>query len=227
MERLHRIHRALECYGNSCPEVLLTEFSKSFEKVSVEEATFDPSRAAVLAEVLFSLIDRKIDWTFYYHLWDQHCVVPEFTPFFKEPYIMQSHWNEIPHRFGLFGVKSEVRPSYFVYRMLATVGNTEVIAEKHYDDLCAKAFTGTNNEVSAMVVNQGAKGAGDVIVVVKFTGLTPGIRTLKNYRIDGNRCWNEDNLDFYPVEQRDIYVNEDFEFHIYCPKDSVSLLCIE
>lgn len=227
IERLDRTYRALECYGSSRPEVLLTEFSKSFEELSVEEAAFDPSRAAVLADVLFSLIDRKIDWTFYYHLWDQHCIVPEFEPFFKEPYIMQRHWNEIPHRFGLFGVKGEVRPTYFVYRMLAMAGHTEVKVEKYFDDLSVKAFTCTNNGVSSMIINRGDKAAGDVIVVVKFTGLTPGIRTLKNYRIDGNRCWNEDNLDFYPVEERDIYVNEDFECHVYCPKDSVSLLCIE
>jgi xylan 1,4-beta-xylosidase len=86
---------------------------------------------------------------------------------------MQRHWNEIPHWFGLFGVKGEVRPTYFVYRMLAMTGHTEVKVEKCSDGLAAKAFTGTNNAVSAMVVNRGDKGAGDGIVVVKFTGLTP------------------------------------------------------
>lgn len=226
LERLDRVDRALECYGRKRPEVMITEFSKSFEEVSVQDAAFAPSRPAIIADIIFSLLERKVDWTFYYHLWDQSCLMPEFIPFFKEPYIMQRHWNEIPHRFGLFGVNGEVRPTYFVYRMLAMAGDTEIKVEKSCNDFATKAFIGINNAASTMVVNRSDKGPGDMVAIIKFTGLTPGIRTLKNYRIDHNQCWNEENLDFYPVEEREIYINEDYECHIYCPADSVSLLCI-
>lgn len=226
MERLDRIDRALECYGDRKPEVFLTEFSKSFEEVSVQDAAFDPSRPAIIADALFSLIDRRTDYTFYYHLWDQDCIPTEFEPFFKTPYIMQRHWNEIPHRFGLFGVNGEVRPQYFVYRMLPMAGDTEVKAEKCCDDFEVKSFTGGSAAVSAMIVNRSDKGPGDMVAMVKFMGLTPGIHTLKNYRIDGENHWDEESLELYPVEEREIYVCEDYECHIYCPADSVSLLCI-
>lgn len=226
IERLERIDRALECYGDVRPEVMLTEFSKSFEEVSVEDAAFDPSRPAIIADIIFTLVNKKIDWSFYYHLWDQHCIQPEFEPFFETPYIMQKHWNEVPHRFGFFGVNGEVRPSYFVYRMFAMAGNKQVKIEKYCDDFTVKSFSGLNNEISTMVINRSDKGPGDMVAIVKFTGLIPGKRTLKNYRIDGNKCWDEESLDFYPVEKREIYVNENYECHIYCPSDSVSLLCL-
>ncbi len=35
---------------------------------------------------------------------------------------MYIHWNEAPHRFGLFGEGGQVRPQYFVYQMLSRMG---------------------------------------------------------------------------------------------------------
>jgi hypothetical protein len=218
--------RGLECYGTNHPELMITEFGKAFDKVSVEELAFDPARPAIMADNLFTAIDSKIDWTFYYHVWDQCNFPPEFEPFYQDPYIMQKHWNEIPHRFGMFGVNEEVRPAYFVYRMLTMAGDTMIQAESSQENLKVKAFTGINNAVSIMVINRGDTGLGDRIVTVKLDGLRSGIRTLKNYRLDGNKNWNEETLDLYPVEQRRVFVNEQFECQIFCPADSVSLLCI-
>jgi hypothetical protein len=139
---------------------------------------------------------------------------------------MQRHWNEIPHRFGLFGVNGEVRPTYFVYRMLEMAGDTEVKAETEIQDFSVKAIEEVNRAISTMVVNRSDKGPGDMVAIIKFTGLTPGIHTLRNYRIDGSECWDEDSLELYPAEEREIFANESYECHIYCPADSVSLLCI-
>ena len=68
----------------------------------------------------------------------------EFEKFYETPYIMQKHWNEIPHRFGLFGVNGEVCQTYFVYRMLAMAGDTIVNTKRSSEDFSAKAFTGLN-----------------------------------------------------------------------------------
>ena len=218
--------RGLECYGDNRPEMMITEFSKLFDDLSIEELAFDPARPAIIADNIFTVLDRKVDWTFYYHLWDQYNFPTEFEKFYETPYIMQKHWNEIPHRFGLFGVNGEVRPTYFIYCMLAMAGDTIVNTERSNEAFSAKAFIGLNASVSTMVVNRGDNGLGDMIVTVKFSGLRPGIRTLKNYRIHDSKCWNEENLDLYPVEERKIYVNQEYECQIYSPADSVSLLCI-
>lgn len=105
-------------------------------------------------------------------------------------------------------------------------GDTEIKAGQCSEDFGIKSFANRNNEVSTMIVNRNDKGPGNMIAIVKFEGLTPGMRTLQNYRIDGSKCWDEDNLNFYPVEERSIYVGQNYECNIYCPSDSVSLLRI-
>ncbi|HHY82488.1 MAG TPA: hypothetical protein GX505_07390 [Clostridiales bacterium] len=227
IQDIEKALRGLECYGENRPEIMITEMSKIFDKVSVEELAFHPARTAIIAENLFAALEHHIDWTFYYHIWDQCNFPPEFEPFYADPYIMQKHWNEIPHRFGLFGVNEEVRPAYFLYRMLTMAGDTTVESACTNEALLARAFTGSNDAVSVMVINRGDKGAGDRILTVKFNGLRPGIRMLKNYRIDGRKTWDEDTLELYPVEKRKVYTEETFMCQIYCPADSVSLLCID
>ncbi len=202
--------KGLECYGNHRPGMMITEISKAFDRVSVEEYAFHPERPAIIADNLFTALDHSVDWTFYYHLWDQYNYPPEFEPFYGNPYIMQEHWNEKPHRFGLFGVNEEVRPVYFLYKMFGMAGDTLVKSECTNPNLLVKAFAGSNNFTSAMVVNRRDKGAGDRIITIKFNGLRPGIRTLKNYRLDGKKCWNEETLELYPVERRKLYVQEKF-----------------
>ena len=58
------------------------------------------SRALNVARNLYWALEGGIDYTFYYHIWDQLCDVREFEPFFQDPAIMYHHWNEIPHRFA-------------------------------------------------------------------------------------------------------------------------------
>ena len=41
---------------------------------------------------------------------------------------MYKHWNEAPHRFGLFGENGKARPQYFVYQMLSRMGEEKLAA---------------------------------------------------------------------------------------------------
>jgi len=112
-----KYRRLLEPFGEKRPEMLITEWSKSFDPVSVEEMAFEPRRAAITASCILAMNDARVDWSFYYHLWDQVGYLKQFEPFFQNPQIMYRHWNEVPHRFALFGVNQEVRPRYFVCRI--------------------------------------------------------------------------------------------------------------
>ena len=57
-----------------------------------------------------------------------HLVRQGFQPFFRDPNIMYHHWNEVPHRFGLFGLNQEVRPQYFVFQLLGKLGSRRLHA---------------------------------------------------------------------------------------------------
>src|SRR5438552_11503025 len=94
-----RYRQLLEPFGDKQPEMLITEWSKNFDPISLEELAFEPRRAAIVAASILAMTDAGPAWSFYYHLHDQHVRLDEFKPFFADPNIMYHHWNEIPHRF--------------------------------------------------------------------------------------------------------------------------------
>jgi hypothetical protein len=139
------------------PEMFVTEWSKSFDKLSYEDLAFDPRRAAIIAACALAMTEAGVDWSFYYHVWDQTFYSEPFRPFFSEAgiHMMETHWNKVPHRFGFFGVGEEVRPHYFVYQMLSRLGDERVSAKVEGDGLRVLAARG-DGHVAVMVVNEGA-----------------------------------------------------------------------
>lgn len=218
----------LDAYPGRRPEMLVTEWSKSFPPVSVEDDAFEPRRAAIAAAAIVEMRRAGLDWSFYYHIRDQVCFPDDFAPFFSERGVgpvMVHHWNEIPHRFGLFGVCGEVRPQYFVFRMLAEMGDEELAVE------CGeglRALAGRREGgASVMLVNENGAEARDRTAVLRFHNLEPGLKRLTVRRIDERRAWHDDSLELLPVERRDTYAQSSFESHVHMPADSVALASLE
>jgi xylan 1,4-beta-xylosidase len=221
-----KYRKLLEPFGDARPEMMVTEWSKSFDRASIEEMAFDPRRAAVTAACLIAYLDAKVDWTFYYHAWDQVAYFDEFRPFFAKPLIMYHHWNEAPHRFGLFGVDRRVRPQYFAFQMLARLGERRIeatSAEKGLRVLAAR----TGEVPSVMIVNGGPDASKDVRSKLAFVNLTPGPRQLVVRRIDRDLAWSARDLELRPAEHRDVDVAEQFACEVYCPADSVTFVSLE
>src|SRR5262249_4129415 len=225
--RLADKHRALvtEKFPKRRPEMLVTEWNKGFEPLSVEEQAFAPRRAAAAAAAILAMTDAHVDGSFYYHLWDQVCYVEQFRPFFRDPGIMYRHWNEVPHRFGLFGVGQEVRPQYFVYELLGRLGGRRVRARsaEGLRVLAAK----DRNQSAVLLVDYGRPASRDVVATVRFSGLTPGRRQLTVWRVDGTRAWSARELRLLPAERREVDVRPDFACQVASPADSVSLVVLE
>jgi hypothetical protein len=230
-------------YPGKRPEMLITEWSKGFERapdlfdpyahrigrvVSVEEMAFEPRRAAIVAASILAMLDAGLDWSFYYHVWDQVFYPDAFRPFFSEAglALMVEHWNEVPHRFGLFGVSGEVRPQYFVYWMLSRLGDERLISHSDHADLGVLAARGPR-DVSTLIANFNPGGSADRIAAIRYTNLTPGRKMLTSYRIDAERRWSEDALQLHPVEQREVYAPATFRCQVYVPADSVVLVRLE
>ena len=221
-----RYRKLLDGFGPRRPEMLVTEWSKGFEPISTEERAFEPRRAAAVGACLIALVDAGVDWTFYYHAWDQVCDPADFRPFFRRPEIMYHHWNEVPHRFGLFGVGQEARPPYFVYRMLGRLGNRRVRARSDAEDLRVLAAR-RGDEPAVLIVNYGRPAGRDRVATLRFAGLNPGRRRLIVERIDRDRGWSDRELELVPRERRDVVVQERFACQVSCPADSVGLVRLE
>ncbi len=208
------------------PELLITEWNKGFERVSVEEMAFDPNRAAHTAATILDMMDEGVDWTFYYHIWDQTAYIDDFNKFFKDPTIMTIHWNEIPHRFGLFGVNAEVRPQYFVYQMLGRMGKEQISVKQEPSNLRTRAVR-DGKRLSVLLVNHNRDEETDLVAKLSFDQLPQGRKRLTTCRIDAKRNWDPKSMELIPVEQREIDTYPQYKCHVYSPAGSVTLLTLD
>jgi xylan 1,4-beta-xylosidase len=219
------------------PEMLVTEWSNGFNvvsntydpssgrigrTVSVEELAFDPRRAAGVAASILAMAAEGLDWSFYYHAWDQVFYPGDWSGFFSAPGSahMVQHWNEFPHRFGLFGVGGEVRPEYFVYQLLSRLGTEQIGATSDQQDLRVLAAR-DGRDVSLVLSNFTMGTTQDYLAGITFRGLTPGAKMLRVYRIDEQRRWTEDPRALQAIETRPLYAPATFRCQVYAPADSV------
>jgi len=210
------------------PEMLVTEWNKMFDPVSAEDLALAPRRAANVAACVIAMLEAGLDWSFYYHLWDQTFYRQPFSSFFSEQGLaaMEEHWNRVPHRFGLFGVSGEVRPQYFLYWMLGRMGETRLAATAP-DPAVRVLAAKSEGKVSALIANFDLQQSRDLLVTVRFPNLTPGIKTLRIFRSDDRRRWDEEALEMRPLEAREVDTSEGYRCSLYCPGDSVVLVELE
>ena len=214
------------------PELMVTEWStfpgawnQGESTLSTEEQAFDPRRAAMAAATILEMRNAGLDGSFYYHLWDQVCDARDFAPFFSPQGVanMLHHWNEAPHRLGLFGVNGEVRPQYFVYQMLARLGETQIAASA--DDADVHVLAGQDADgISVMLVNHSLDAQRDRVATCCFSNLEAGAKQLTVYRVDHQQRWDADHLELLPVEQRQTYTQHTFQCQIGLPANSVALV---
>lgn len=237
---VEKAKKRLEGFGDKRPEMLYTEWGPNFmlirdsldphqdehmQHVSIAEAAAEPYRASIVAASIIGMMAAGMDWTFYYHIQDQ-CFYPhEFKPFFTDHGLdlMYEHWNEVPHRFGMFGVEGEVRPHYFVYQMLTHLGDETVAAES--DDPAVHVLaTGDAESASVLLVNHDLTSSSEQIVQLCFNGPAPGEKLLTIYRIDENRHWSEETLELEPVEKRTVVTMGQYRCQVLLPPYSVALV---
>jgi len=211
-------------------ETFITEFGKGFDDVCVEESAFDGFRPAVVGASILDMMDTGVDGTFYYHVWDQVFIAEQFRRFYQEPEIMILHWNKTPYRMGLFGVCGEVRPTYFVYRMLADMGGEALATESPAADVRIKAARDSRG-ITAVLVNHDPRAVRDVTVKLVFDDIPDGLKLLTVHKLDGSCNWDEATLTLRPSERR--YVDtcrtgqNDFFCNVFCPANSVVFVRLE
>jgi xylan 1,4-beta-xylosidase len=225
------------------PEMLYTEWGPQFpyirdsidlhlkphpQNVSVEEIAYAPYRAAFVAASILDMLDAGLDWSFYYHIWDQCFYPEEFRAFFSQYglNLMHEHWNEVPHRFGLFGVNGEVRPHYFVYQMLSQLGEDRLQAQT--DDSALRALaTRDDNRISVLLVNFGLPTSHDLVAQLNLAIPDPGEKLLTVHRLDQTRSWSAETLDMMPTECRTVVTMAQYRCQVFMPANSVALVQLE
>lgn len=226
-------------YPGQRPELMINEWNKGFEppwsgtaydSVSVEEMSQAPRRAAHVAKIILTMMETPLDWSFYFLLSDGCMVHTEFSSFFSPDgarAIMYKHWNEAPHRFGLFSENGHIQPQYFVYQILSRMGEEKVSTNFTAPDLSTMAARDGDGRLSVLVVNFDLHRSRDQVVKLHFANLRPGVKRLSAYRIDDDCRWSDDEMELLPYEQRTVDTLAEFEYQFYSPGDSVLWVNLE
>ena len=202
--------------------------AEAYDLLSVEEMAMQGRRAATAAKIMLTMLETPLDWSFYFLLWDNCMFNAEFSKFYSPEWaqkVMYQHWNEKPHRFGLFSENGKARPQYFVYQMFSRMGEEKLLSSNPLPDLTTFSAR-VKGRISTMIVNYAPGTSRDRIVKVHFSHLNPGPR-LKVWRIDDSHCWSDETLELVPVDERIVDVLPDFEYQFYSPADSVLLVALE
>jgi len=208
-------------------DMYITELNVSLV-FGMEELAYLSARAASLGATILKLSDAKLlSATFQYHIVDMHCSVPEFEGWYSRARYMADHWNDAPHRLGLFDWAGNPRPQYFLYQLLYSVYGERFKVEVSYPDyLHSVAAQNENGDINVFISNFNNNDAKDIITKIKMKSNPIGLYDIKVYRIDDDKRWTND-LTLHPVEERTTYMPEDFDIPIYAPANSVVLVNIK
>lgn len=239
VERIETVKGYVSIYKENKPELMYNEVNKCFDfqdfnnpsyfLISVEDSALESKRASFITTNILTMMETGLDWSMYFLIWDS-CMYPdEFATFFSEKGakgVMYKHWNETPHRFGLFSEGGAARPQYFAYQLLSRMGDEKVQTVCKDINLKTQAVR-DGKKLSVIISNYSTQDTRDTIVTVRYDNLTTGNKKLTIYRIDNDRRWDEEKLELIPVEQRRISTLPDFSYQCYCPEDSVVVLILE
>lgn len=203
-------------------EVYVTEMNIGIGgEVSVEEKSRDSRRAAALAAIIMEYNDKVHDvGTFQYHIYDQYCDPNEFSPFYSRHRFMANHWNDEPHRLGLFDLDGNDRPQYHMYRMFGSLAPRRADARTDNEDIHIIASR-DNEKVTLMMTNYNMEQSLDTVMTVYFKDCFCGKARLRVQRID-----NTGTPGLKTTEDRLTYIHDDFRFSVFIPADSCVLITV-
>ena len=209
-------------------EIYITELNVDLGGVAIEERAYIPKRAAGLGAILHEYYKRApFLKTFQYHIYDQFCDPNQFKPFFARHRYMANHWNDEPHRLGLFDMDGRPRPQYFMYSMLYAMAKNEVPAKvDDYDNVRILA-SHDDRYVTLFLTNYHPETTDNITLSLYFKNAQQGTARLTVYRIDDNMNWDNDHFKLIPTETRMVYVHDDFWFSLFVPEDSVVMVVLD
>jgi hypothetical protein len=97
--------------------------------MDLSDPPLDPRyQPCYVVEVVWQMKDAGLDYSCYYHLRDYYVEFDKFAPFFSShgAAFMTRWWNRMPQFDGLFDYQNQVRPAYFVFKLLSRLAGERV-----------------------------------------------------------------------------------------------------
>jgi hypothetical protein len=159
------MHEQLRQYPGLHPETVIDEWNMALAQADVDPR-FQP---AFIAETTFQMLEGGLDISCYYHIRDYPFAADQFRKFYPESDVAEQEifWDRIPNYLGLFDYENQVRPSYFVFRLLERLTGDRVGVDSSSDTVHGMATVDQSlGTVSVLLWNYSEK-ATDVSVHLK------------------------------------------------------------
>ena len=208
--------------------IYITELNMDLGGVSIEERAYLSKRAAGLGAILYEYYKRaSYIHSFQYHIYDQFCDPNQFKPFFEKYRYMANHWNDEPHRLGLFDLDGNPRPQFFMYSMLSSMAKTEVASNVENNENIRLLSSFDDRYVTLFLTNYHPEETENTTLSLYFKNAPQGLTRMKVYRIDDHKSWDNSRYQLIPIENRIVYVHDDFWFSLFVPEDSALLVTFD
>ena len=222
-----RIKSVVDKHDNNI-KIYITELNVDLGGISIEERAYIPKRAAGLGAILHEYHKRaNYIHSFQYHIYDQFCDPDQFKPFFARYRYMANHWNDEPHRLGLFDMDGRPRPQYFMYSMLYSMAKNEVSAKAENFDNIRILASRDDRYVTIFLTNYHHDTTEDVTLSLYFNHAPQGKARMTVYRIDDQMKWDDDHFKLISTENRIAYIHDDFWFSLFVPAESVVMVRLD
>lgn len=147
---IESFHEQLRHYPDLHPQSVIDEWN-----IALGKGQFEPGfQAAFIAETSFQMLEADLDISCYYHIRDYPFDPDAFRKFYPESDVLEQvrFWDRHPVYLGLFDYQNQVRPSYFVFRLLARLTGQRVAAVSTSDTVHAMASVDKALGVSSILI---------------------------------------------------------------------------
>ncbi len=111
------VHEEIKKYPGIDVETVLDEWNLDLSKPPLD-SRFQP---CFVAEVIWQMKQAGLDYSCYYHIRDYHVSFDQFSRFMSPDgnAFMAKWWNRRPQWDGLFDYQNNIRPTYFLFKLLS------------------------------------------------------------------------------------------------------------
>lgn len=212
-------------------KLYMTEFNNSIQDSiqdgpAVEEKAYEPRCAAALGASILALCDAAcLDGSFQYHIYDQWSDPGEFTPWYASTEFFK-FWNETVYRIGLLDLDGKPRPQYFLYQLLYTLAGRRA-ALSGTDTVLRGIASRDDGGLFIFLTNYDTETTPEGVTRITFANAPEGLYRLEVRRIDATTAAQMKAAPMSclpPCESRLAYMRPEFQFDVFTPADSVTLV---
>lgn len=141
----------LQKFPDLSPETVIDEWNMGL-KQPVQDPRFQP---CFIAETTYHMIEEGLGLSAYFHIRDYPVNVEEFERFWPRAWVLKQgtvFWERRPIYLGLFDFQNNVRPSYFLFKLLSRLTGDRVRVTSPSESLRALASHDPELGLSSVLV---------------------------------------------------------------------------